>query len=65
MGDPALSNFIVDDLLIFVSLVGIDGVGKVLGQVGPCFIRTSNKLTVIGIMKFVRQLPNMEANGEC
>jgi len=62
--DPALSNFIVDDLLIFVSLVGIDGVGKVLGQAGPCFIRTSNKLTVIGIMKFdTADLPNMEANG--
>lgn len=64
VGDPALSNFIVDDLLIFVSLVGIDGVGKVLGQAGPCFIRTSNKLTVIGIMKFdTADLPNMEANG--
>jgi hypothetical protein len=64
VGDPALNNFIVDDLLIFVSLVGIDGVGKVLGQAGPCFIRTSNKLTVIGIMKFdTADLPNMEANG--
>ena len=35
-----------------------------LGQAGPCFIRTSNKLTVIGIMKFdTADLPNMEANG--
>ncbi len=37
VGDPALSNFLVDDLLIFVSLVGIDGVGKVLGQAGTLF----------------------------
>jgi len=64
VGDPALNNVTVDDLLIFVSLVPIDGVGKVLGQAGPCFIRNSNKLTVIGIMKFdTADLPNMEANG--
>jgi hypothetical protein len=64
VGDPALNNVTVDDLLIFVSLVPIDGVGKVLGQAGPCFIRTSNKLTVIGIMKFdTADLANMQANG--
>jgi hypothetical protein len=64
VGDPALNNVIIDDLLIYVSLVPIDGVGKVLGQAGPCFIRNSNRLTVIGIMKFdTADLPNMEANG--
>jgi hypothetical protein len=64
VGDPALSNQTIDDLLIYVSLVGIDGVGKTLAQAGPCFIRTSNKLTVIGIMKFdTADLPNAQANG--
>ncbi len=47
-----------------MSLVPIDGAGKVLGQAGPCFIRNSNRLTVIGIMKFdTADLPNMQANG--
>ena len=64
VGDPALTNFNIDDLLIYVSLVPIDGVGKVLGQAGPCFVRNSNKLTVIGIMKFdTADLGNMETNG--
>jgi leishmanolysin len=64
VGDPALNNFLVDDLLIYVSLVAIDGPGKILGQAGPCFIRSSNKLTVIGIMKFdTADLANMETNG--
>ncbi|HSE46987.1 MAG TPA: leishmanolysin-related zinc metalloendopeptidase, partial [Gemmatimonadales bacterium] len=53
-----------DDLLIFVALVPIDGVGKILGQAGPCFIRSSNRLTIIGIMKFdTADLANMQTNG--
>jgi hypothetical protein len=64
VGDPAMTNQTVDDLVIFVALVPIDGVGKTLGQAGPCFIRNSNKLTVIGIMKFdTADLANMQANG--
>ena len=63
VGDPAI-NLVVDDVLIFVSLVPIDGVGKILGQAGPCLIRSSNSLTVIGIMKFdTADLGNIQANG--
>ena len=64
VGDPAMTNQNVDDLQIFVSLVPIDGVGGTLGQAGPCFIRNSNKLTVVGIMKFdTADLGTMLTNG--
>jgi hypothetical protein len=29
----------IDDVLIFIEFVDIDGVGKTLGQAGPCYIR--------------------------
>lgn len=55
---------IVDDLMIFASLVPIDGPSNVLGSAGPCFIRNSNKLTVAGSMRFdIADISNMEANG--
>jgi hypothetical protein len=57
-------NKAVDDLFIFVMLVNIDGAGKTLAQAGPCLIRLSNSLTVVGIMKFdTSDLPNIQANG--
>lgn len=43
---------IVDDLLIVAALDSIDGPGQILGQAGPCFVRTSNTLPVMGIMFF-------------
>jgi hypothetical protein len=42
----------VDDLLIWVELVPIDGYGGILGQSGPCLIRSTSKLPVVGIMMF-------------
>jgi hypothetical protein len=45
-------NEVVDDVLIFAEIVPIDGPGGVLGQAGPCLIRTSNLLTVVGRMLF-------------
>lgn len=49
---PAL-NETVDDVLIFATISAIDGVGKVLGSAGPCFVRSgTNGLTVIGEMQF-------------
>ncbi len=41
-----------DDLTVFVTIQPIDGVGNVLGQAGPCFVRVPGDLTVIGIMQF-------------
>ncbi len=50
---PALPAGTLDDLLIFASVVPIDGVGKTLAQAGPAWIRgTTNDLTFIGCMQF-------------
>jgi hypothetical protein len=45
-------NEVIDDLVIQVILGPIDGVGGILGQAGPCAIRSSNKLPAWGIMMF-------------
>lgn len=39
-----------DDILIMVNIDSIDGPGDVLGQAGPCLIRNSNTLPVLGIL---------------
>lgn len=43
---------LVDDLFIYVQFVPIDGPGQVLGQAGPCFIRSSDFLPILGVMSF-------------
>ena len=45
-------NMTIDDLLIIARIEPIDGVNGVLGAAGPCAIRSSNGLPVIGIMRF-------------
>lgn len=53
LGFPALnSEGPIDDVVIEVVLIPIDGPGNVLGAAGPRFIRTSNGLTISGIMQF-------------
>jgi len=42
----------VDDILIDVLLIPIDGPGNILGAAGPCFVRTSNSLPLSGVMIF-------------
>lgn len=57
-------NTVVDDLLILFQLDSIDGPGQILGAAGPCFIRNSNGLTIIGIMRFdTADVAGLEANG--
>ena len=48
---PAVNEFI-DDLVIYVQVAEIDGVGNVLGRAGPCFVRETGKLPVLGYMLF-------------
>lgn len=50
-GQPGM-NEIVDDVVIFAAIDSIDGPGKILGQAGPCFVRTFKHLPVVGIMQF-------------
>jgi hypothetical protein len=49
---PAIPAQTIDDVLILWSVDSIDGVGKILGQAGPCFIRTAGGLTIVGVMQF-------------
>ena len=61
---PAMQNETIDDIVIFAEVKPIDGVGQVLGQAKPCFVRSSTDLTVIGFMKFdSADLENMVSNG--
>ena len=50
-GQPA-STEQVDDMLIFVKIEKIDGPGKVLARAGPCFIRSSTGIPVVGVIEF-------------
>ena len=50
-GTPAI-NETVDDVIVFVTLEPIDGVGGILGQAGPCFIREPGFLPLVGVMFF-------------
>ena len=60
---PAL-NETVDDLIILVSLVPIDGVGKILGAAGPCFIRSTGGLSIAGAMRLdTDDLDALDAQG--
>ena len=49
---PAINNVTVDDVLILMKFDSIDGPGKILGQAGPCYIRSTGFLTIMGIMQF-------------
>jgi Leishmanolysin len=60
---PAI-NEDIDDLLILVTLDSIDGPGNVLGSAGPCFVRNTNNLSVLGAMVFdTTDLQDVEAAG--
>ena len=62
-GSPAV-NQDIDDVLILVNLVEIDGEGGVLGGAGPCYIRTEGDLTILGTMQFdTADLEMLEAEG--
>lgn len=59
-----LINEVVDDLLILVEVVPIDGPGKVLGSAGPCMIRGSSNLPILGVIKLDSDdLAAMDARG--
>lgn len=60
---PAIDE-VVDDLIILVTLEAIDSSGGVLASAGPCFVRLSNDLPVLGAMRFdTADLDDVEASG--
>lgn len=52
MVDQPPVDEVVDDLIIFASVVEIDGAGGVLGSAGPCSIERSSILPAAGAMRF-------------
>ncbi len=50
-GQPAISDTI-DDLRVFVDITPIDGLFGTLAQAGPCQVRSSSQLPVLGYMQF-------------
>jgi hypothetical protein len=63
LGDPAQPatncgvtgvtlNELVRDVIIFAQIKPIDGPGKILGSAGPCLVRSTSRLTIIGVMQF-------------
>lgn len=50
-GQPAL-NETIDDVVIFASIDSIDGPGNILGSAGPCFVRQTTHLPIVGAMHF-------------
>jgi hypothetical protein len=62
--DHPVINEVVDDLLILVQIVPIDGPGKILGSAGPCMVRGSSNLPILGVIKLDSDdLELMETNG--
>lgn len=60
---PAVDETI-DDLVVYIEFVPIDGAGKVLGSSGPCYVRSDSGLPVMGYMKLdVEDLRQMEVRG--
>lgn len=47
---PAL-NEMVDDLLLYVRFVSIDGVDGILGRAGPCLLRSQPGLPILGYLE--------------
>jgi hypothetical protein len=55
----------IDDLMILVKLAPIDGAGNILGQAGPCVIRNSGRLPILGVMQFdTADLATLESRGQ-
>jgi leishmanolysin len=61
---PSL-NETINGVVIFAAVDSIDGPGKILAFAGPCFIRLSDKLPVIGAMVFdSADVPALETSGQ-
>jgi uncharacterized protein YjdB len=55
----------IDDVLIVAEIGPIDGVGSILGQAGPCYIRSASKLPLLGHMQFdSADIAQLEAAGQ-
>lgn len=61
---PAVAETI-DDVVIFAEVDSIDGSGGTLALAGPCVVRSSGDLALVGVMKFDEaNLADLEATGD-
>jgi hypothetical protein len=51
-GPSVVMTELVDDVIVYASVLPIDGAGKVLGRAGPCFVRSTGRQPIIGVMQF-------------
>jgi hypothetical protein len=57
-------NTEIDDVLVVAEVVSIDGAGQTLGEAGPCFVRSSSGLPVMGYLRLdAADLARLEAAG--
>jgi hypothetical protein len=57
-------NETVDDLVLYVDLQTMDGAGSYLGEAGPCYLRSTGLLPVMGFVKLdVSDLAQMAESG--
>ena len=62
-GSPDLVRT-VNGIVIFAQVTAIDGVGGILGSAGPCLVRNSTLLPVVGAMQFdAADMTAMQASG--
>ncbi|HJQ65820.1 MAG TPA: Ig-like domain-containing protein [Gemmatimonadales bacterium] len=63
-GTPSLHETI-DDIVIFALIVPIDGPDGILGQAGPCAIRSGSGFPVFGVMEFdAADVAILQADGQ-
>jgi hypothetical protein len=54
----------IDDVLIVAEIGPIDGIGGILGQAGPCYVRSATRLPLLGHMQFdSADIAQLEATG--
>lgn len=54
----------VDDVIIYLEFVPIDGPGGTVGSAGPCFVRSGTNLSLVGGMRFdTADLATLESFG--
>jgi hypothetical protein len=55
----------IESLVIYASVGAIDGAGGIVASSGPCYVRQTDKLTVVGTMTFdAADLPTILNNGQ-
>lgn len=59
-GQPAI-NETVDDLLVLVRVLDIDGPGRALARAGPCLIRTASGIPLMGVVELDRADLDLDA----